>query len=103
MSKPTNHAFSTSVGTVAKGNATLLLVLGVVGIISCCHLLGPVVWYMGKEELTGIAEGRITATNEGTAKAGLILGIITTALLVVDIVAFFALGGFALLGTVLGQ
>ena len=108
MSEPMNDPSSTGVGTTgmggaSSGNATLILVLGIVGIVACCHLLGPVVWYMGKKELQGIAEGRIVAANEGTAKAGMILGIIGTVLLVVGILSFFVFGGLALLGAALEQ
>ncbi len=103
MSEPMNEVSTTGGGgTVggAKGNSTLILVLGIVGLL-CCNLLGPVVWYMGKQELQGIAEGRIAAANEGTAKAGMILGIIGTALLVFSILWIFFFGGMAILGSIL--
>jgi hypothetical protein len=97
MSQPLSETTPTGTGDgsggAATGNATLILVLGIVGIL-CCNLLGPVVWYMGKQELQGIAEGRIAAANEGTAKAGMILGIIGTCLLV---------GGMGILSAVLEQ
>ena len=86
----------------AGGNATLILVLGIVGLL-CCNLLGPVVWYMGKQELQGIAEGRLPAANEGTAKAGMILGIIATAFLVFGILWIFFFGGMAILGAAFEQ
>ena len=85
-----------------KGNSTLILVLGIVGLL-CCNLLGPIVWYMGKQELQGIAEGRIAAANEGTAKAGMILGMIGTALLVFGILWIFFFGGMAILGAAFEQ
>ena len=88
---------TTGTGGGAKGNSTLILVLGIVGLL-CCNLLGPVVWYMGKKELQGIAEGRIGAANEGTAKAGMILGIIGTCFLVFGILWIFFFGGMAILG-----
>ncbi len=91
---------TTGTGGGAAGNSTLILVLGIVGLL-CCNLLGPVVWYMGKQEMQGIAEGRIAATNEGTAKAGMILGMIGTALLVFGILWIFFFGGMALLGGIL--
>ncbi len=104
MSQPMSEATPTGAGGgtggAATGNATLILVLGIVGIL-CCNLLGPVVWYMGKQELQGIAEGRIAAANEGTAKAGMILGIIGTCLLVFCLLWIFFLGGMGILGAVL--
>ncbi|MCP4246730.1 MAG: hypothetical protein GY778_06745 [bacterium] len=96
---------TTGTGGGEKGNATLILVLGIVGLL-CCNLLGPVVWYMGKQEMQGIAEGRIPAANEGTAKAGMILGIICTALLVIGCVVgilWLIFGGLAVLGEAMAQ
>ena len=91
---------TTGTGGGAKGNSTLILVLGIVGLL-CCNLLGPVVWYMGKQEMQGIADGRISAANEGTAKAGMILGMIGTALLVFGILWILFFGGMAVLGGIL--
>jgi len=53
--------------------------------------------------LQGIAEGRIQASNEGTAKAGMILGIITTILLALSILWIFFFGGMAILGAAFEQ
>ena len=102
MSEPMGNQVSPpgTGGVQGKSNATLILVLGIVGLL-CCSLLGPVVWYMGKQELQGIAEGRLPAANEGTAKAGMILGIITTILLILSIVWIIFFGGMAILGSVL--
>ena len=108
MSEPFNEVSTTGAGTTgtgggaAKGSATLILVLGIVGLL-CCGLLGPVVWFMGKQELQGIAEGRIAAANEGTAKAGMILGIIGTCFLVFGLLWIFFLGGLGILGALLEQ
>lgn len=87
------------------GNATLILVLGIIGLL-CCNLLGPVVWFMGKQEMDGIAAGRISSANEGTAKAGMILGIIATVLLVIGCIMgilWLVFGGLAVLGEVMAQ
>ena len=105
MSEPISDVSTGSGGGTtgaSQGNATLILVLGIVGLL-CCNLLGPVVWYMGKQELQGIAEGRLPAANEGTAKAGMILGIIGTALLVFGILWIFFFGGMAILGAAFEQ
>lgn len=104
MSEPMSDVSTTGggAGVGGKGNSTLILVLGIVGLL-CCNLLGPVVWYMGKQELQGIAEGRIAAANEGTAKAGMILGMIGTALLVFGILWIFFFGGMAILGAAFEQ
>ena len=105
MSEPMGGAVSTggtttgTPGTGAGDNSTLILVLGIVGIL-CCNVLGPVAWYMGRQELQGMAEGRIAATNEGTTRAGMILGIIGTAFLVLGLLWIVFFGGMAVLGAI---
>ncbi len=103
MSEPTTHGTAGTHDTGGGGgNATLILVLGILGVL-CCNLLGPVAWYMGRQELAAIAAGTLPATNEGTAKAGMILGIIGTAFLVFGLLWIFFFGGMAVLGAVFGQ
>ncbi|MFQ5350198.1 MAG: DUF4190 domain-containing protein [Thermoanaerobaculia bacterium] len=81
----------------AKGSATLILVFGILGIV-CCPILAPVAWFMANQELKGIAQGHIQASNEGTAKAGMILGIIGTVFLALWLVWVFLAGGLAFIG-----
>ena len=81
----------------AKSNQpTLALVLGILSIL-CCGLLGPVAWYLGSQELKKIAAGASPAAGEGMAKAGMILGIIGTVLLVLSLLWIFFAGGMAVL------
>lgn len=91
----------------SSGNATTALVLGIVGLLgsvgSCCcclsWLLGlcaPAAWYLGSQEIQAIREGRAPAAGEGTARAGMICGIIGTvvlALYLVCIAIYVALVG----------
>lgn len=70
--------------------ATTVLVLGILGIV-LCGVLGPVAWIMGNQELAAIDAGRRPPENRGTANAGRILGIITTVLLIVGLVAIIAI------------
>ncbi len=65
--------------------ATTALVLGILGII-CCPILGIVAWIMANNELEGIKSGRRNPTNEGTANASRILGIVGTVLIAVSII-----------------
>ncbi|MDP9143725.1 MAG: DUF4190 domain-containing protein [Actinomycetota bacterium] len=65
--------------------ATTALVLGILGII-CCPILGIVAWIMANNELEGIKSGRRNPTNEGTANASRILGIVGTVLIGVSII-----------------
>jgi hypothetical protein len=60
--------------------ATLALVLGILGIV-ICNILGPFAWSIGNTELKAIEAGRRNPANQGMAQAGKILGIIGTVLL----------------------
>ncbi len=77
--------------------ATTALVLGILGII-CCQFLGIAAWIMGNNELAAIRDGRRNPTNEGTATAARILGIISVVLLALGIIAMilFFLGALAI-------
>ena len=65
-----------------------VLTLGILSLV-LCHVLGPIAWSMGNEELRRIDGGQAPELNRGSVTAGRICGIIGTAMLV------FA--GFALL------
>lgn len=80
-----------------SSQATTVLVLGIIGIV-LCQLLGPVAWIMGNNELQAIDAGRRPPENRGTANAGRILGIISTVLLALGILAiiFVIVGLFSI-------
>lgn len=96
-------------GAPASGNATTALVLGIVGAVgatgSCCcclsllpGLCSPIAWYLGKVELDAIRAGRSPAAGQGSAQAGMILGMIGSGLLllyVIGIIAYIAIVGAA--------
>ena len=91
----------------AGGAATTALVLGITGMIGflCCQCLqvvSPVAWYLGHQELKAIREGRSSAAGESSAKTGMILGILGTALFVVMMLVIFLwiflFGGLAVIG-----
>jgi hypothetical protein len=83
----------------ASRQAVTALWLGILGIV-CCHFVAPVAWYLGQNEARAIREGRSAsylnpwpysyivspAAGEGMATAGKILGMIGTALLVLELV-----------------
>ena len=75
---------------------TIALILGILGIV-CCGLLAPIAWYIGSQELKAIAAGSAPAAGEGLAKAGMILGIIGSVLLVLTFIWVFFAGGMAIL------
>jgi hypothetical protein len=87
----------------------MALVLGIIGLVgsvgACCcclsWLLGlcaPAGWYLGSQELRAIRAGLSPSSGEGSARAGMICGIIGTVLLalyLVGIVIYVAVVGFA--------
>lgn len=84
-------------GTNASTQAITSLVVGILGIVSCCYLLSPVAWYIGSQELKSIREGRSPAAGEVLANVGRILGIVGTVLLVLSLLWVFFMGGLAVL------
>lgn len=80
---------------------TISLILGILGIV-CCGLLAPVAWVMGSSELKAIKAGTSPAAGEGLAKAGMILGIIGTVLLVLTFLWIFFAGGLAIVQGMMG-
>lgn len=91
MSEPISGAAPAS-----SNRPTIILVLGILGVV-CCGILAPVAWIMGSSELKSIRAGAAPAAGEGLAKAGMILGIIGTVLLVLTVVWIFFAGGMAII------
>ena len=65
-----------------RGN--MVLTLGVFGL--CCNLLGPVAWAMGNADLKEMNAGRMDPSGRSNTQAGMILGIVGTALLVLGVI-----------------
>ena len=72
-----------------KSRATAVLVLGILA-IAASGLFGPFVWWMGSRELAAIDAGSRSPDNRGMAKAGRLLGILGT-VLIVGAVTLFAM------------
>jgi len=64
--------------------STTVLVLGILGIV-IAGILGPIAWYMGNKAMQECATGMYTASDQ--LKAGRVLGIISTVLLIVEVIA----------------
>jgi len=60
--------------------------LGVLGLL--VGFLSPFGWYLGRKEMKAIDAGLRDPTNRGTAKAGMILGIIGTVFIVFAIAVY---------------
>ena len=61
------------------------LLVGAFGIIGCCHIVSPVAWYLGHDELKAIRAGRVS-DSDTSAKVGMYLGILGSVLLVADVI-----------------
>lgn len=86
----------------ASNQALTSLILGICSIL-CCQILGPIAWYLGSQEGKAIREGRSSPAGDGLAKAGMILGIVGTVLLVLSFIWIFFMGGMAILSAVANQ
>jgi hypothetical protein len=61
---------------------TTILVLGIIS-VTVCHLIGPVAWSMGNEELRRIQAGESPDSGQQGATAGKICGIVSSVLLII--------------------
>jgi hypothetical protein len=90
----------------ASGKAVAALAVGIAGFF-CCNLLGPVAWYLGASERSAIRAGRSSPSGDGLALAGMIIGIVDTAVLVLGallaILWIFLAGGLAILSAASGH
>jgi hypothetical protein len=67
-----------------------VLVLGILSLITSCFPLGIAAWVMGHGDLAAMRRGDMDPSGEGITRAGQILGIIST-VLVMAICGFYAL------------
>ncbi len=75
----------------------LILVLGILGLVVCL-ICGIIAWVMGSADIREMESGRMDPSGLGLTKAGKICGIVSVALnvlLLVVLLALFALGLFA--------
>lgn len=73
-----------------RGNT--ILVLGVMAIVFC-QFVGPIAWAMGNEEMRRIDAGLTDPGTRSAAFAGRVCGMIATILMIVSVVAVFAIVG----------
>jgi len=64
-------------------NGTLILVLGILGLVMCGPFTGIPAWLMGNNSLKMIDQGLADPSERGTVSAGRILGIISSALFLI--------------------
>jgi len=64
----------------------LILALGILGLV-VCGFIAPFAWIMGKGDLAEIDGGRMDPEGRGLTQAGMICGIVGTALIALGILA----------------
>ena len=69
---------------VAPHRGTLILVLGIIGIV-CCFICGIIAWVMGNNDLKEIDAGRMDPTGRGLTQAGKICGMIGVILWIIGL------------------
>ena len=74
-------------GLIGLLGGVLGLLIGILGLL--VGFLSPFGWYLGRKEMKAIDAGLRNPTNRGTAKAGMVLGIVGT-IFTVLVVALFA-------------
>jgi hypothetical protein len=79
----------------APHRASTVLVLGILSLVICHVILGPIAWIMGSADLRAMRDGRMDPEGEGSTRAGMICGIIGTCLALFGclIWAFLLAGG----------
>lgn len=70
--------------------ATVALVLGILSLLPCCWVLGPVAFFLGNAARGRIEASGGTVAGGGMATAGMILGIIGSAFLALIILYVIA-------------
>ena len=72
-----------------RGSA--VLTLGILSLVICGPILGPIAWTMGHSDLKEMNAGYMDRSGEGITRAGMICGIVATALFAVGICLWMAL------------
>ena len=87
---------SPSRSTMKPHRGTLILVLGILGLV-ICGPLGIAAWIMGSGDLKQMDAGAMDPAGRSTTQAGKICGMIATILLILGVIigALFLLFGFA--------
>lgn len=83
-------------GLPHRGGA--ILALGILGVVLCGMIFGPIAWTMGSTDLAAIRQRRMDPSGEGLVQAGRILGIVATIKGVLEILYFCGICGVAIYG-----
>jgi hypothetical protein len=76
----------------AHPRGTIILVLGILSLLICSFVLGPIAWVLGTQAKREIdSDPTTTYSNRGSVNAGRICGMIATLLAIVEIVVIIAI------------
>lgn len=67
-------------------NGATILTLGILSLVLCGPILGPIAWIMGNNDLAQIRAGQMDPSGEGITQAGRICGMIASILAIVGCV-----------------
>ena len=81
-------------GHVEPHRGTLILVLGILGLV-VCGFLGIAAWLMGKRDLELMRQGKMDKEGEALTRVGYILGLIETILMAVSLVLVCVIFAFS--------
>lgn len=70
---------------------TLILVLGILGIVLTCVILGIIAWVMGNGDLKAMDAGQMDPSGRSLTNVGRILGIVSVCITVLGLIAWVVL------------
>lgn len=73
-------------------HGTMILVLGILGLITSCFPLGIVAWVMGNDDLKKMDAGVMDPDGRGMTQAGKIIGMISVLLAILGIAIWLVVG-----------
>lgn len=88
----------TDVMTARPHRGTLILILGILGLVACMPL-GIVAWVMGHSDLQAMGRGEIDPSGRSMTNAGKILGIISVVWFVLAMIVVCAMMMFGVLAS----
>jgi hypothetical protein len=88
----------TQPSSLTPHRGTLILVLGILGLVLLCGPCGLVAWILGNGDLKKIDAGQMDPSGRGTTNAGRICGMISTILWILGVLFYVAIFVLAIVG-----
>jgi hypothetical protein len=73
---------------LAPHRGSTVLTLGILSLVICWPILGPIAWAMGSTDLTEMRQGRMDPEGEGITNAGRICGMIASIFGIIGVILF---------------